>query len=84
MNFVYGFDDYYIIEDDVDIDSLKLQYEEVQKVKWASKEDIIKMIEDNFFVPYHKSLIEMIFDMRNNRGSHYKISIILEPVAGIT
>jgi len=70
INFSVGFDDYYIIEDDVDIDSLKLQYEEVQSVKWATKEEIMKMIDDKVFISYHKSVIEMVYDMRHNRGGH--------------
>ena len=39
-----GFFDYYVIEADVDIETLKLQDEEVQAVKWFSKEEIRAMI----------------------------------------
>jgi isopentenyldiphosphate isomerase len=70
INFSCGFDDFYIIEDDVDIEDLKLQYEEVQAVRWASKEEILVMIDDKTFIPYHKSVIEMVFAMRHNRGGH--------------
>ena len=69
INFSTGFDDYYFIEDDVNIDSLTLQYEEVQCVKWASKEEVLKLIADGKFIPYYHSLIEMIFDMRKHRGA---------------
>ena len=72
INFAHGFDDYYLLEDDVDIPSLVLQYEEVQAVKWASKEEITRRIEADEFIPYYKSLIEMIFNMRFKRGSHSK------------
>ena len=41
VNFENGFDDYYLIESDVVIEKLQLQYAEVRRAKWASKEEII-------------------------------------------
>lgn len=70
INFSCGFDDFYLLEEDVDIDSLTLQYEEVQSVRWSTKEEIMSMIDGKLFIPYHKSLIEMIFEMRHSRGGH--------------
>ncbi|MCR5846957.1 MAG: NUDIX domain-containing protein [Lachnospiraceae bacterium] len=70
INFVHGFDDYYFIEEDLDIKDLKLQEEEVQAVKWASREEIKKMIENGEFIFYYPSLIDFIFDSRNNYGAH--------------
>ena len=70
INFNLGFDDYYLIEKNVDIDTLTLQYEEVQRVKWATKDEILKMIHNGSFIPYYCSLIEMLFDMRKRRGAH--------------
>ena len=72
INFEKGFDDIYLIEDDVDINSLRLQYEEVQQVKWATKEEIIVMIESKEFIPYHRSFIDLLFDMRKYMGVHNK------------
>jgi len=72
VNFEVGFDDYYLIEADVEIDKLKLQYEEVQQVKWASKEEILRLLENGEFIPYYKSLIEVLFDMRKGYGGHRK------------
>lgn len=69
INFEYGFDDYYIIEKDIDITKLTLQYEEVKVVKWADKNEILKMIDDGLFIPYYKSFIEMIFEMRKEPGA---------------
>ena len=65
-----GFDDYYVVTRDVDLDSLRLQYEEVQRVKWATREEILQMIDDRTFIPYEKSLIELLFSRRNRRSSH--------------
>ncbi len=65
-----GFDDYYIVNQSPDLDSLKLQYEEVQRVRWADKDEILKMIDGGSFIPYEKSLIELLFFRRNHRSSH--------------
>ena len=70
INFDGGFDDIYLIEKNIDISDLKLQYEEVQNAKWASQTEIIKMIDDGTFIPYHKSLIELLFYMKNHNGTH--------------
>lgn len=72
INFDEGFDDIYLIQEDVDITKLKLQYEEVKAVKWASKEEILSMIDEEIFIPYYKSFIELLFSMRNHRGIHMR------------
>lgn len=65
-----GFDDYYVLTRDVDLESLCLQYEEVQAVRWAGREEILQMIDEGEFIPYEKSLIELLFFRRNHRSSH--------------
>lgn len=65
-----GFDDHYIIHRDLDIADLKLQYEEVQAAKWATKEEILSVIDNGDFIPYHKSLIELLFFLRDHKGTH--------------
>ena len=42
------FNEYYIVNKDVDESKLKLQEEEVSEVKWIDKEEIIKKIKDNY------------------------------------
>lgn len=69
MNFERGFDDWYLIEREIDTSKLKLQYEEVQRVKWADKAEILQMIENGEFIPYQLWLIDMIFSMRSGRGA---------------
>ena len=66
----HGFDDYYVLTRNVDLDTLTLQPEEVQTVRWAEKEEILQMIDDRTFIPYEKSLIELLFYRRNRRSSH--------------
>lgn len=72
VNFSCGFDDYYIINEDIDIKKLQLQYEEVQNVKWADHEEILKMMDDRVFIQYHKGIIECLFNMRDCMGAIMK------------
>jgi len=60
-SFDKGFDDVYIFTEDVDISSLKLQYEEVEMVKWADIDEIKRMIDIGEFIPYDKSYIDLLF-----------------------
>lgn len=69
INFDCGFDDYYLIEKDVDLSELVLQPEEVQAVKWASLNDIYALIDNGKFLPYYKSFISLLFDIRKKYGS---------------
>ena len=66
----HGFDDYYLLTRKVDPEELRLQYEEVQAVRWATREEILAMIDDGRFIPYDKGLIELLFFQRNHRGAH--------------
>ena len=68
--FERGFDDYYVLTRNVDPDTLRLQPEEVQAVRWAEQEEILQMIDDGRFIPYEKSLISFLFSRRLNRSSH--------------
>ena len=63
------FDDFYIaVRDDIDISTLKLQYSEVKEVKWATRDEILAMIKEGSFIPYHDSFIDLLFFMRTNFG----------------
>ena len=70
IHWEHGFDDYYVLTMPVDLASLRLQQEEVQAVRWATKEEILGMIDDGTFIPYEKSQIELLFFRRNHRSSH--------------
>lgn len=70
VNFEGGFDDYFlVIDDELDIERLQMQYEEVQRVKWATREEILAMIDRGEFIPYYKSFIELLFELRHKMGS---------------
>ena len=68
MSFTFsgGFNDHYILHRDLEISELQLQFEEVQAAKWATKEEILAMIDSGTFIPYHKALIELLFFRSQN------------------
>lgn len=70
INFENGFDDIYLIQKDINIAKLTLQYEEVQRVKWASEDEIFSMLENGEFIPYYQSLIQLFFDIKDQYGCH--------------
>ena len=72
LHFETGFDDYYVLTQEVDLSELHLQYEEVQAVRWADKEEILQMIDDGRFIPYEKSLIELLFYRKDHRSAHFR------------
>lgn len=72
LNITDNIDDYYLIDTEPDITVLTLQQEEVQAVKWATLEEILQMIDDEIFIPYHKSLIETLFALHKRRSGHYR------------
>jgi len=49
---------------------LTLQESEVQRVKWATIEEIFAMLDTGEFIPYYKSLIQLLFDTRSKYGAH--------------
>jgi isopentenyldiphosphate isomerase len=69
VNFHDGFDDFYTIELDCDVNGLELQKEEVADARWATKEEIEAMIDDGSFIPYQKDLIGYLFFAREGRGT---------------
>ena len=67
INFANGFDDYYLLEQEVDLTTLRLQEEEVQDVRWVSQEEVLQMKEDGIMIPYW--FLDKIFQIRNHFGS---------------
>ena len=51
----------YLLEKDVDINSLVLQKEEVDSVYWMTKEEIISLIKEGNFIDSHGYLFEKYF-----------------------
>lgn len=65
-----GFDDIYTLVMDVDISTLRLQESEVQAVKWADEAEILAILSDGRFIPYHRAFIELLFALKDSRGLH--------------
>lgn len=63
VNFDGGFDDFYLLVQDIDAGSLTLQAEEVSAVRWASLPEILAMVDDGRFIPYYPSFVRFLFDM---------------------
>lgn len=64
-----AFDDFYMLEMEVDLSALHLQEEEVKAVRWATQEEIVELIERGEFVLYYKALIDLVFSMKMNYGT---------------
>jgi isopentenyldiphosphate isomerase len=70
VTFREGFDDFFIIHQDTAIEALRLQPQEVQNAQWATQEQILAMIDTGSFIPYRKSLIDLLFFLRDHKGVH--------------
>ena len=71
VNYDHGFDDFYLVErNDIDISALKLQYEEVEKVMWATEDEIVAMLNEGTFIPYYEPFLRLLFAMRGRYSCH--------------
>ena len=62
-------DDYYILPLNVALSDLPLQREEVQAVRWASREDILTLLAQGQFCPNPPGMIALLFDLyQEERG----------------
>ena len=68
VNFDGGFDDFYILTKNLSPEDLTLQKEEVRAVRWAALEEILDMVDRGTFIPYPKSFLRFLFDMRTQFG----------------
>lgn len=69
INYKKDFGDIYILNiDNIDLSDLKIQVDEVQNVTWATKDEILQLIEENKFIPYCSGYIELLFLQREKRG----------------
>lgn len=62
INFEDGFDDYYLLDQEVDLTKLHLQEEEVQAVRWADQEEVLRMQEQGVMIPYW--FLDRLFEVR--------------------
>lgn len=62
------FSDVFIISDEIDINKLRLNYEKVENVTWATKDEILQLIDEGKFIPYTHSFIDLLFFNKDTRG----------------
>ncbi len=55
------FDDYFYIMMDINVEDLVLQEEEVAAAKWATQEEILKMVDDGQFAITNREFMMFIF-----------------------
>lgn len=66
ININNGFFDFYIINENINIECLKLQYKEIEQVKWTTKDEIFDLLDKNEFIPYEKNIIEQCFRLKDS------------------
>ena len=68
VNFPGGFDDFYIVEQNLDLEALTLQAEEVEQVRWVTEEELLDMLDAGTFISYPRSFLQFLFAMRGKFG----------------
>ena len=63
-----GFDDCFIGRGDLDDAAFQLQAEEVAAVRWVTLPELLDMVDEGSFIPYPKSFLGFLFDMRDSFG----------------
>lgn len=69
VGFAGGFDDFFTIETDVDLDDLTIQSNEVVDVMWADEGTVERLIDRGEFIAFDKVLIRYLFAAREGKGS---------------
>ena len=63
-----AFMDYFLVRMDIDTAYVSVPNNEAQAVKWASKDDMLTMVENGNCAPYKRSFVEFCFDMGRGYG----------------
>ncbi|CAM3899052.1 GNAT family N-acetyltransferase [Mesobacillus thioparans] len=73
VKFLEGFDDVWLVRQNVALEDLNLQEEEVAEAKWASEEEIKEMVENGEFIPFN--YFDLLFEMVNSSISLKKATL---------
>lgn len=71
VRFSRGFDDIWLVRQNVDINDLKLQYEEVADAKWVNYKEIKEMVQSGEFIEYH--YLDVLYQMINSQIALNKV-----------
>jgi len=62
LSFERGFDDIYVIKKNIDIKQISFKDNEACDAKWATREEIYELIDQQLFLPiHHKAFIDFLF-----------------------
>jgi ADP-ribose pyrophosphatase YjhB (NUDIX family) len=64
------FVDFYYLRQDFDINDIKVQEEEVEEVRWFTKEEIDELIKNRSFLPAHLKFYYDYLSYLENKGSN--------------
>ncbi|MCM3574594.1 bifunctional NUDIX hydrolase family protein/GNAT family N-acetyltransferase [Mesobacillus subterraneus] len=73
VKFSQGFDDIWLVRQNVGIEELQLQEEEVAEARWASEEEIREMVENGEFIPFN--YFDQLFEIVNSPISLQEASV---------
>lgn len=65
LSYADGFDDIYLVRADIDPGKIVMQEDEVQAVRYADENEILQMMGEGKFIPYHPSLIDLLFFLKD-------------------
>ena len=68
VNFNRGFDDFFVVVQDINLQDLRLQKEEVADARWVSVQEAQDLLKQGEFVNYPPSFLQFLYDMRNTFG----------------
>jgi len=64
VSWVHGYDDFFVLTEDLDVNKLTLQEEEVAEARWAAKDEVIALLDQGKFTPYYRHFLELLFDFQ--------------------
>ncbi|QFG00230.1 GNAT family N-acetyltransferase [Psychrobacillus glaciei] len=73
VKFSRGFDDHWLVKQNLDINNLSLQYEEVADAKWATMDEIKELVSSGEFIRYH--ILEQLFELIESKISLKKATL---------
>ena len=68
VNFPGGFDDFFVVEQDVSVEKLILQKEEVCDAAWIPVQKAEEMILKKEFCPYPPGFLTVLYSLRHGQG----------------
>ena len=71
IHYYEGVDETFLIEKDVDLNDIRFNDNEVEDIKYVSKQELLEKFDNDEFVFYKRSFLEVFFDFYKDRN-HYK------------